>query len=166
MMLYATTKDGFPVHIPKKHMKLHEADLPAVIEALANIQANGEQFIKTCFDFGRQIGTTICVKTTADDEIVFASRVGRTTKTRFVLNRKPEPCSTVTIIMARNNEGYRLITGYVGGLAEREVDDPSISSSEEFKRCLKFWSEHALCFEYVPIKAGEQVTKATLKEFA
>ncbi len=152
-MLTAKTKDGFSVQIPKKHMKLHAQDIPAVIDALAQIEAKGENFIKTCYDFGRLIGFTVCVKTTDDDDIVFASRVGRSTKTRFVRNRQPAPCSTVTIIMTRTADGYRLITGYIGGLAEREVDDPAISSAEEFKRCLKFWSEHALCLGYVPIKA-------------
>lgn len=164
--MIATTKDGYSVHIPKKHMKLHRADIPAIIEALDRIEAKGEHFIKTCYDFGYQIGETVCVKTTADDEIVFASRIGRSTKTRFVRNRKPDPCSTVTIIMARTVDGYRLITGYVGGLAEREVDDPSISSTEEFTRCLKFWSEHALCLGYVPIKAWEELSEMPPKEFA
>lgn len=155
-MKFATSRDGFSVFIPKKHMRLHEADIPMVIQAIGKIDVLNQTFIKTTVDFGRVIGSTICVPTTEDDEIVFASRVGRQTKTRFVIGRSPEPCSKVTLIIAKTEHGYRLITGYIGLPAEREVDDPSISSSEELMRCIKFWSTHALCFGHVPVKPNHQ----------
>jgi len=90
-MKFATSRDGASVFIPKKHMRLHEADMPMVVQAIGKIDVMNETFIKTTVDFGRVIGSTICVPTTEDDEIVFASRVGRQTKTRFVIGRSPEP---------------------------------------------------------------------------
>lgn len=141
----ATSRDGISVFIPSKHMRLHQADMPMVLEAIKQIDIADQTFIKTTVNFGRMIGHTICVETSENDEIVFATRVGRSTKTRFVVGRSPEPCSEVTLIIAKTAHGYRLITGYIGLPAEREVDDPSISSSEELMRCIKFWSTHALC---------------------
>lgn len=154
----ATTRDGINVFIPMKHMKLHQADMPMVLEAIQKIDIAGQSFIKTTVDFGRTIGQTICVETNQNDHIVFATRVGRGTKTRFVIGRSPAPCSTVTLIIAKTEHGYRLITGYIGLPAEREVDDPSISSSEELMRCIKFWSTHALCFGHVPVKPNQRLT--------
>lgn len=154
----AISRDNVNIFIPSKHMRLHQADMPMILEAIKLIDVAGQSSIKTTVDFGRVIGSTICVPTTEDDEIVFASRVGRQTKTRFVIGRSPEPCSKVTLIIVKTEQGYRLITGYIGLPAEREVDDPSISSSEELMRCIKFWSTHALCFGHVPVKPNHQFT--------
>lgn len=154
--------DGSRVFIPKKHMKLHEQDLPQIERALALINANGESLIKRCVEFDDVVGKTVCVKTSESDDIVFATRQGRCTKTRFVLGRSPEDCRHVTVILVKGCDGYRLITGYIGLPAEKEVDDPSIRTQDEFNRALKFWSSHALVWGSSPVKAKPK----SLKEFA
>lgn len=160
------TKDGFVVQISAKHMRLHAADMDAVREAITRLEVKDKRFIKATIDMGRIVGSTICVNTRVDDEIVFARRVGRPTMTRFVKGREPSPCKYVTLIVSKLDKlNYRLVTGYVGEEAERELGDRSIESTTEFTRALKFWSAHALVWGTQPI-VEHTVTQAAPAEFA
>lgn len=160
------TYDGFMVQISSKHMKLHAVDLPAIREAIGRLEVKGKGFVKVSIDMGRFVGSTICVPTKADDDIVFARRIGRPTMTRFVKNREPVPCRFVTLIVSQVDKlNYRLVTGYVGQEAEREIGDRSIESASEFTRALKFWSTHALVWGTQPVYK-ESVTEAAPEEFA
>lgn len=162
MMFY--TADGFEVFIPKKHMKLHAADLPMIKAALLKVNAAGKSFLKECVEFDHIVGKTVCVSTAPDDEIVFATRLGRSTKTRFVMGRVPEDCKHVSVIITKKDDGYKLITGYIGKPAEKEVDDPSIMSEDELLRSISFWSKHALIWGSQPVKHNNSTNKSTVCE--
>jgi hypothetical protein len=107
--------------------------------------------VKEAIDFGEQIGFSACVETTDADEIVFAQRIKRPGWTRFVKGRQPTPCSTVTLILRLRDGALHLITGYIGGLAEKELSDPSLTEFERPAAEL-FWGSHALIWDPSVIK--------------
>lgn len=139
------TKDRAVVIISSRHMKQHEEVLPLLPEVLSMIVTNDDPFIRVEVDLGRIAGNTSCVETAETDDILFARRVGRRTITRFVRNRQPVPTRHVTVLMLNIGQGvYRLVTGWIGRLAEKEPTDPTISSEAERARAEAFWSNHAL----------------------
>lgn len=133
--------------LSNKHMQVHKDVYPLLEEAFSMFTPTKETIQKTVVTFDRIIGATICVKTTPEDEIVYAKRKGRKWKSRMVKNRVPTPSSELTIVVKRcKNNIYRLLTAYVGGQSEREPDDINIRSDEEYDRCVAFWNEHALLY--------------------
>lgn len=144
------TKDGFRVHYNKYHLKVHADVMEYLEEAMSRINTCGESFIKLAVQFDYVIGQSTCVQVKSTDNFRYANRLGRKYPTRFVLNREPEPCSTVVIIMKRTpeseNYGYRLLTAYIGGLATKEVHDPKLEY-EEAHEANEFWSKHALIWD-------------------
>lgn len=144
------TKDGHKVYYSRYHLKVHADVIEHLQEAVSKIDSKDEPFIKVAVDFNKNIGFTTCVKVHKNDEFRYAKRLGRKYPTRFVLNREPVPCSTVTVIMKRTpyseNYGYSLLTAYVGGLATKEVHDPKLEY-EEAHEANEFWSTHALIWD-------------------
>lgn len=133
--------------LSNKHMQVHKDVYPLLHEAFAMFTPTKEIIQKTVIKFDRIIGSTICVTTTPEDEIVYAKRKGRKWASRMVKNRTPTPSDELTIVVKRcKNNIYRLLTAYVGGLSEREPDDVNIRSDEEYERCVEFWSTHALLY--------------------
>lgn len=133
--------------LSKKHMQVHVDVYPLLEEAFSMFTPTKDIIQKTVITFDRIIGATICVKTTTEDEIVYATRKGRKWKSRMVKNRTPTPSSEMTIVVKRcKNNIYRLLTAYVGGQSEREPDDTNIRSDEEYDRCVEFWNHHALLY--------------------
>lgn len=133
--------------LSNKHMQVHKDVYPFLHEAFAMFTPTKETIQKTVIKFDRIIGATICVKTTPEDEIVYARRKGRKWDSRMVKNRTPTPTQELTIVVKRcKNNIYRLLTAYVGGQSEREPEDINIRSNEEYDRCVEFWSSHALLY--------------------
>lgn len=121
---------------------LHPSVASLLPEALARVDSQSRQFLVEEVDFCRLVGETICVPTGSGDEIVFALRHGRRGLTRFVKNREPEPCSSVVVILKRddaNSRVYILITTFVGRRPEPEPWDRNAT-----ERSVEFWSSHAL----------------------
>lgn len=119
--------------------------------ALAQIESRGREFIAEEAHYNGPIGKTLCVETHPGDRIVYAQRVGRAGLTRFVENRKPEPCSRIVVILkkAEENGGYVLITAFIGRLSQPEpwdrrnfLQQPNPQEAERLSR--EFWSSHAL----------------------
>jgi len=148
--LKLVTNDGHKVYYSQYHLKVHADVIQYLEEAVQRIDSKDERFIKVCVDFGKTIGASTCVSVRDGDEFRYAKRIGRKYPTRFVMNREPEPCSTVTVIMKRTpnseNYGYTLLTAYVGGLATKEVHDPHLEY-EEAHEANEFWSKHALIWD-------------------
>lgn len=139
------TADGVEVKIDSEHMRQHASVLPLLKEIIPNMTlADKGGFIKTSIDMGRVVGVCDCVPTTQYDEIVYAQRVGRPGKTRFVKNRKPQPCSHVAVVLKRVGDKFKLLTGFIGQVAEREPFDPSIRSDVDYMKAKHFWDNHAL----------------------
>jgi hypothetical protein len=136
--------DGVVVDIPVSHLKQHSDVLEHLGLVISGITTGNQSVIKEEIDMGRVIGTTDCVKTDRFDDIVYAQREGRPWTTRFVLDREPEPCSHITVVMKRNGDQYKLLTAYIGRMAEKEPDDLSIRDNHEYMRAKHYWDSHAL----------------------
>ena len=139
----------------------HHCAVPFLPEALAQIDSQGRQFFIEEVDFGRQIGETICVPTGPGDQIVYARRPNRWGLSRFVLNRQPEPCSSLVVILKKAEDGnyYVLITAFVGHRPEPEPWDTRAfakadNPAEAEARARAFWASHALVWGYEPIVPG------------
>ncbi len=119
----------------------HVGVSPLLPEALAKIDSKGRQFLVEEVVFDHIIGETVCVATGPGDEIVYAKRPKRWGLTRFVRNRKPEPCSAMTVILKRDDYEpyYVLITAFVGHRPEPEPWDRNANGNSR-----AFWSSHAL----------------------
>lgn len=135
-------------------------------DALARIESEGRKYIVEEVDFGCQIGETICVATGLDDEIVFAKRPKRFGYTRFVKNRRPEPCSSIVVILktADGQPGYVLVTAFIGKKPEPEPWDlrnfaQQKNPAEAERKAIEFWSSHALIYGSDQIIAGTERTK-------
>lgn len=151
------TKSNHRVRFPERHMELHSTDEEIILKSIGMLDLTGvSAFSVLQVKHDRNVGFTQCVKTAPFDDIVYAQRVGRTTKTRFVMKREPVPCDTVTLLVAPRSSAqcdFILVTGYVGYPAEREVDDPSLKTPDDIRRAIDFWKKHALCWgtqEVVP----------------
>lgn len=147
------SSDGMNVQANIAHMQQHLDSLPFIQEALDKIDTKNQEFIKVEIDLGRVIGTTTLVKTTDSDEIVFAIRNDRRILSRFVKNREGQPCQTIVIIL-RKLEGirYKLLTAYIGRLAEKEAGDHSIMTESEYATCKAFWNQHAMLWDESAVK--------------
>jgi hypothetical protein len=102
---------------------------------------------------GYVVGRAGVVKTDAvrlEDHASFAVRKGRTFPSRVASPGAIGTESTTVVVIAKPvaaEAHYELITAWIGVLAAKEPWDPSISSQEEFKACLRFWSTTALVFD-------------------
>lgn len=128
------------------HNDVHPVDEELLKEAFLKISPC-EDFIKKEISFNRLIGKNTCVNVDKTDTIIMAYRKGRLGPTPMVLNRVPEDCYTLVVVMRKigDNE-YSLRTTFIGKKAEREPWD-SIQDPEEFQRAKAFWSTHALIYD-------------------
>jgi hypothetical protein len=132
---------------------LHPGVEQYVPEALARIAPQGKPFVVETIDFGTCIGETVCVETGPSDVIVFAQRSGRQGLSRFVRQRSPEPCSSLTVILkkAQEQHTYVLITAYIGCKAEPEPWDRHATDASQI-----FWLNHALLWGSEPVIPGTE----------
>ncbi|HRH25424.1 MAG TPA: hypothetical protein PLD99_00525 [Parcubacteria group bacterium] len=148
------TKSGEKVFDrPSSHIHGNETVEKYLPLALERIDSMGRDFIVEAVDFGEEIGVSMCVETTPEDEIVYAVRPKRRGPTRFVKNREGEPTSEFTVILKKVDEGYIVITAFVGPKAEKEPWDPM--ATEESK---EFWNNHALIWESEEVIPGTEST--------
>ncbi|MND58556.1 hypothetical protein D3C80_497120 [compost metagenome] len=142
--MHIKTADGIVVDIDREHMQAHASVMPFLKQIIPTLVVDDQVLIKADFDMGEIIGLTDCVETTQYDEIIYAKRPGRPGKTRFVKNRKQQPSSHVTVIMKRVGNRFKLLTSFIGKVAEKELFDKSIRTDEEFMQSKHFWDNHAL----------------------
>lgn len=116
--------------------------------------AEGKLFATTVeLDF--HVGSSICVSTSDNDQIVFAQRPRHEGKTRFVLNRVPQSTNKVSFVLSRITKNEWLIkTAYYGSLHPPEPFDP-----EKTEESISFWSTHALIWGYTEVIAGTVTRK-------
>jgi len=142
---------GEPV-VDRQKSHIHPGLSELLVPALARLESLGRDRCVDEIDFGRVIGDTHCVVTTPDDKIVFAQRENRPGLSRFAPERKPEPCTAVTVVLRKEDEGYVLRTAFVGYKAEPEPWDRNATEAS-----VLFWNTHAL----VP-EDGQILETATL----
>ena len=137
------SSDGYMVYDrPCSHHHIGGDLLGTVV---SRVRLAGLPFVREQVDFGKEIGRTICVTTTAADHIIFAQRPGRGGKSRFVTDRQGEPCSTAVAMFLRMEDrpnSYLLITAFIGSLPEPEPWDRKATEASR-----DFWSSHALIWD-------------------
>lgn len=148
---------------PKSH--LHEEARKFIAEALSRVSADSRQYVEAEVDLGRNIGQTICVRTTDADDIVYAKRWRRKGLSRLVRNRHPESCTTVFLALKKADEDaerYILMTAFIGAKAEPEPWDDEyfsqqVDSAVARQKAIKFWLNHALILQIEDV-APETIT--------
>ncbi|MDH4329991.1 MAG: hypothetical protein OEV93_00355 [Candidatus Moranbacteria bacterium] len=133
----------------RHHSHLHDDVAEILTEALSRIDSGKRDFFVEQVDFGRVVGETICVATDNGDEIVFAKRPKRYGHTRFVKTKRPEPCSSLVVILKKIETGYVLISAFVGVKPQPEPwDHRSFSQQSDPQKAerlaIEFWNSHAL----------------------
>lgn len=144
---------GQPV-VDRYNSHIHQNVLELLPEAFEKIQLGKEEFMVVQVDFDRIVGQTTCVETDSGDKIVYAQRPKHQGLTRFVKNRLPEDCSSVTVILkeADGAKGtYVLISAFIGKKAEHEPWDRNATPA-----AVEFWSSHALVWGSEPIVPGTE----------
>lgn len=153
---------GEPV-VNRYRSHIHGEIMHFVVATLIEIKSQGRDFLIEEVDFGSPIGETICVPTGPGDEIVYAQRPGRRGLTRFVKNRKPDPCSSVIIILktADGEPGtYVLVAAFIGRKPEPEPWDwNAIRTPEQSERAVVFWSSHALIWGSEQVLPGTETNR-------
>jgi len=141
----------FSARVDASHIHIDlDSYLPALIE---NISNNVEDNIEIEHEYPHVIGKSQCVRTDNSDTIMYGKRKGRKGYSRFVLNRQPEDCKSVFAIFKKNENGYLIITIFIGKKAGREPWDPNATSSDKV-----FWENHALILNMETIQAGSLAT--------
>jgi len=127
---------------------LHGDVIDLLPEVFAKITTVDREIVIEEIDLGRIVGKRVCVETDGTDEIVFARRHRRKGLTRFVKGREPEDCSTVAIVLKRDeySDTYVCLTAYVGAHSEPEPWDRHATLESE-----SFWQTHALIWDDLEI---------------
>ncbi len=117
-------------------------DASLIKEALSKILSENRGFVETAVDMKRIVGLKHCVKTNENDQIFYARRTGREGLSRFVKNRKAEPCQFLTVILKKAYEGneYILVTAFISDESMKEPWDRSANKEES----IEYWNTHAL----------------------
>ncbi len=141
--------------VDRHRSHLHAGVAQYLSEVFGRIDSGKRSFFVSTIDLGRVVGRNSCVQVGEDDEIVFAQREGRKGLSRFVQNREPEPCSVVTVILKKGDNGeYILITAWVGLQAQPEPWDRNAT-----EQSVAFWTKSALVFGSEPIVQGTLTTQ-------
>ncbi len=129
-------------------------------EVCEKIQSNGREVIIEEVDLGRPVGLNMRVKTTQEDEIVFAQRPNREGLTRFVKNRQPEMCSQVRIVLkrAKTFDGYEISTAFIGTAATLEPWHKDATPD-----CIEFWNTEAMIWGSEPVIEGTETIECPWK---
>lgn len=135
------------------HLDTHPEVKEYLLEALKKINPERKSFLEETFDFGSPIGKSICVETNTDDEIIYAQRPKRVGLTRFVKNKEAKETSLLTVILKKIDDGYILITAFVGPKAEPEPWDKFAT-----EQSILFWQNHALVWGSQEIIPGTEST--------
>ena len=146
------TANGLPVFDrANSHYAEHGFSEEILKEALSKV-IQTSQFEKHVVNMGEQVGFTNCVSVSDEDQVVMAVRKNRFGPTPMVLNRRPEPCNSVVIILKKgvDSEGeyFILITSFVGEGSEPEPwDRQLVIGSKEHQAAVLFWQTHALIYD-------------------
>ena len=146
------TANGLPVFDrANSHYADHGFSKETMRKALSKITQTS-QFEKHVVNMGEQVGFTNCVAVSDEDQVVMAVRKKRFGPTPMVLNREPESCNSVVIILKKgyDDEGeyFILITAFVGSGSEPEPwDRQLVPGSKEHKKAVIFWQTHALLYD-------------------
>jgi hypothetical protein len=133
--------------LDRRDSHLHLGVAPYLRQSCAQIICENKKMIKTQINFNQEIGTTICVPTDDEDEIVYIVREGRYGHSRFTLNRTPKPTKSLTVVLRKTKNYYKILTAYLGTKAEAEPWESRATSTS-----IDFWQKHAFVYGIEPVK--------------
>ena len=154
--IYVNSKGmKFYSRVSNEHIHLNlDVFLPDLIEKIIDYENN---IIEIENEYPEKIGYSSCVEINENDRIIYAKRKGRENHTKFVLDRKKEPCNSLFAVFKYTDYGYLILTIFIGKKAGREPWDKF--ATEEDKQ---FWKNHALVFDNIDIIQGSLVSKCPL----
>ena len=154
--VYVNSKGlNFYSRVNDKHIHLNlDIFLPDLIEKITDCE---NDIVEIENEYPEKIGYSSCVEVSEDDKIVYAIRNGRNNHTKFVLDRKKEPCNSLFAVFKCTEYGYLILTFFIGKKPGREPWDKF--ATEEDKQ---FWKNHALVYDSKDIIQGSLVSKWSL----
>jgi hypothetical protein len=138
------------------HLSSHPVPSSVLSSALARILSGGRASIREEVQFSFTVGNSGCVETNANDKICYAVRRHGNGASRFVIDRNPQPCSSVTVKLGRSLGDsdvrigdYILRTAYIGKLTPPEPWSKDAARAPE--ESLAFWNSHAIIWGSQPV---------------
>lgn len=145
--------------LDRRDSHLHQGVAPYLKKACAQIICEKRKLIKTQVNFNQVIGETICVPTHKDDEIVYIVRQGRYGYSRFALNREPLPTKSLTIVLKKTRNYYKILTSYLGTKSEAEPWESRANA-----KSISFWKKHAFVYGVEPVKEETMISTCPWKK--
>lgn len=147
--------------IEKTNIRLHIIEnnnlLTLMKEAIEKSDVTGDK-VALQVDLGRVVGTTSCVPTDENDEIVYAKRIDREKYSRFVKHRELLPTTSVVVILFKESDGYMVWSGWCGELLPQEPDgEGGTRTARDFEQT------HALVFDPRIIQSDTITNKEPLE---
>lgn len=133
---------------------IHRGVSPEILtEAFWQIYCIGVSHAVCEPEFDRIIGEATCVQTSKSDTIVYAKRRGQNFYTPFVLDREPEPCNKVVVILKKDTDDdvYVLLSAYIGKWWVPEPQNPKETRGSDL-----FWRTHALIWDQKKVVPGTE----------
>jgi hypothetical protein len=130
-----------------------EVDLSHIKEVIKNTSIHeANNFATVSFKMKRNVGHTIVVPASSNDEIIYAKRTGKDFFSRFVINKKPVGTYFVTLEFSKipqSPDEWLLQFSYYGNTRA-----PEIVNSNPTNEQLKYWNTHAFCWGYSGVIPG------------
>ena len=145
--------------LDRRDSHLHQGVAPYLKKTCAAVVCEKKKLIKTQVNFNKIIGTTICVPTNEDDEIVYIVRQGRYGHSRFALNRAPIPTKSLTIVLKKTRNYYKILTAYLGTKSEAEPWESRANA-----KSISFWRKHAFVYGVEPVKEETMISTCPWKK--
>lgn len=143
-----STKDGVHVYVnlTRSPAAAHISQQPHILtlakELLDSLKFNSPRLVIE-HDFGRVIGNTDVVETTAKDTVVYAKKLRQNTYCRFVRRRQLAPSQFLSMLMLKDDAGnFELRDIWVG----RQVP-PFPGDEDATDQSKTYWENHALVID-------------------
>ena len=117
--------------------------------AVSMVRTSGKSFFKAKCQFEKPVGYSMCVPVSKKDNVLMVYRKGRKGMTPMVKGRNPEPCSSIIVILKKDqtNHCYILVSAFIGNETEKEPWDAFVRTEEQRKKSITFWTTHALIYD-------------------
>lgn len=148
----ACGKDIYLREERKKHFLAHPDVLDFMNEAISKIVIpDNATYFEEAINLGRTIGEAKLIeveKIAPEQKTTFALRLERKFPSRVAMGAKGIPCDCVTVEIKFDDlkKEYYLSTAYIGYPCPDEPSHIKDKTSDDFKKALDFWLNHALVF--------------------
>ena len=161
-MLLGRLQSGEKVVRAERTLLTREGLEELVCESLPHIESRRRPRIVKQVNFRRLVGLSPLVKTTPEDQIVYAVRLGGEFPCRFVKNRDPEPTTRIALFLQKypDRDVYWVHTAYTGRL--KRFTEPNegdqFARKEDCENAKKYWATHAFVYDAAKIILHSETT--------